>query len=115
MSDNDPIKHVVVLMLENRSFDHMLGGLSKAIPGLDGVPLNGTPRSNSDPDGNVYDQSPGAARTLLYDPKHELQHVLNQLRGGNAGFVDDFARAYPLSQQSDRAEIMKYHAEGTLP
>ena len=110
-----PIKHVIVLMLENRSFDHMLGGLSKAIPDLDGVPTNGTIWSNSDPDGTSYGQVGGAALALRYDPKHELQHVLNQLRGDNQGFVDDFARAYPLSQQSDRAEIMKYHAEDALP
>ena len=28
----DPIKHVVVLMLENHSFDQMLGGLKAVIP-----------------------------------------------------------------------------------
>src|SRR5438477_7112807 len=34
----DPrIKHVVVLMLENRSFDHMLGLLMRDIPDLRGV------------------------------------------------------------------------------
>jgi phospholipase C len=27
---DDPIKHVVVLMLENRSFDQVLGGLTAA-------------------------------------------------------------------------------------
>jgi phospholipase C len=112
---NDPIKHVIVLMLENRSFDHMLGGLSKAIPGLDGVPTDGSVRSNSDPDGQTYEQIVGAALALRYDPKHELQHVLNQLRDAGADFVDDFARAYPLSQQTDRAEVMKFHADGALP
>src|SRR5450755_1718609 len=112
---DDPIKHVIVLMLENRSFDHMLGGLSKAIPGLDGVPTDGSVRSNTDPDGKPYSQIDGAALALRYDPKHELQHVLNQLRGSNEGFVDDFARAYPLAQQSDREEVMKYHAEDRLP
>jgi len=30
------IKHVVVLMMENRSFDHMLGYMK----GVDGVPAN---------------------------------------------------------------------------
>lgn len=33
----------------------------------------------------------------------------------NSGFVDDFSRAYPLSTEVDRAEIMKYHADGALP
>ena len=35
---SDPrIRHIVVLMLENRSFDHMLGLLMPDIPGLRGV------------------------------------------------------------------------------
>lgn len=38
MPNPDPIEHVIVLMLENRSFDHMLGGLATAIPDLDGIP-----------------------------------------------------------------------------
>jgi phospholipase C len=60
-------------------------------------------------------QAPGASRTIKYDPKHELQHTLNQLSKANSGFVDDFARAYPASQPEDRAEIMKYFADGELP
>src|ERR1700730_16689929 len=35
----DPIEHVIVLMMENHSFDQLLGGLSVAIPDLDGVNL----------------------------------------------------------------------------
>lgn len=112
----DPIQHVIVLMLENRSFDHMLGGLSGAIAGLDGIPKADQPkRLNRDPDGNTFEQIAGASRVLNYDPKHELEHTLNQLSNGNSGFVDDFARAYPLSHPDDRAEIMKYFADGALP
>jgi phospholipase C len=33
----DNLKHIVVLMMENRSFDHMLSFLKKAIPDLRGV------------------------------------------------------------------------------
>ena len=34
----DPrIKHIVVLMMENRSFDHMFGLMMSEIPGLRGV------------------------------------------------------------------------------
>src|SRR6478609_9153245 len=32
MPNNDPIRHVVHLMMENRSFDQMLGGLQVEIP-----------------------------------------------------------------------------------
>jgi phospholipase C len=105
---SDPIEHVIVLMLENRSFDHMLGGLSAL--GLDGAlpPGQGT-RQNTDPEGNSFVQTGGASRTLAFDPHHEHNHVVAQLSGGNGGFVADFSRAFPKSMPSDRAEIMKYH------
>ena len=112
---DDPIQHVIVLMLENRSFDHMLGGLSEAIPGLDGAPKAGDPARTNRADGKTYKQTVGASWTLKYDPKHELAHTLNQLSKENSGFVDDFVRAYPGSATEDRAEIMKYFADGDLP
>ena len=107
----DPIEHVIVLMLENRSFDHMLGGLAAEL-GLDGVlPPGVPPRSNKDSAGVSYPQITGASRTIQYDPHHELRHVAAQMDGGNAGFVDDFARAFPASNMQDREEVMKYHAD----
>ena len=33
----DQLKHIVVLMMENRSFDHMLGYLKAQDPRIDGV------------------------------------------------------------------------------
>ena len=39
------LQHIVVLMMENRSFDHMLGGLAATNPAIDG--LTGT-ESNPD-------------------------------------------------------------------
>jgi phospholipase C len=44
----DKLKHIVVLMMENRSFDHMLGALAKTDPRIDG--LDGT-QSNPDTTG----------------------------------------------------------------
>jgi phospholipase C len=112
---DDPVTHVVVLMLENRSFDHVLGCLANEL-GLDGIPKAGAARTNKDPDnGKDYPQVPGAARVTNYDPHHEYEHVVRQLRGGNSGFVDDFVLCYPSSQESDREEVMKYHDVGTLP
>jgi phospholipase C len=32
----DKLKHIVVLMMENRSFDHMLGSLKAKNPGING-------------------------------------------------------------------------------
>lgn len=75
---NDPIKHVVVLMLENNSFDRMLGDLQAIYPNLDGVPQNVPPRTNKDAN-QVYQQAPTTARVVSPDPSHENDHVLKQL------------------------------------
>src|SRR6185295_14293306 len=104
------IQHVIVLMLENRSFDHMVGCFQSIYPQLKGIPPGAQPRTNSDPSGQIYPQNPGAARTLQSDPKHEYIDVLQQLTNNNSGFVDDFARNHPHSSLSERAEIMRYHA-----
>lgn len=42
-----PIKHFVILMLENRSFDHMLGHMKQSNPNIRG--LNGTESNPIDP------------------------------------------------------------------
>ena len=110
----DPIQHVIVLMLENRSFDHVLGGLSAAIPDLDGVAKAGEPARSNRADGKTYKQVDGASRSFKYDPLHELSNCLQQIAKDNSGFVADFAHAYPLSQPTDRAEVMKYFADGKL-
>jgi phospholipase C len=112
---DDPIKHVIVLMLENRSFDHVLGGLAAAIPELDGIAKAGeSPRTNRG-GGKTYRQTDGAGRSIKYDPMHELWNSLNQISNNNSGFVADFVATYPLSQPDDRAEVMKYFADGELP
>jgi phospholipase C len=104
------IKHVFVLMLENRSFDHMLG--FSGITGTDistGQPttiigLKGT-ESNSY-EGHTYPVVRGAADMMQSGPGHNFKNVLEQLcgegieyRGGaayppinNSGFVSDFAK-----------------------
>ncbi|PMZ42853.1 hypothetical protein, partial [Pseudomonas sp. FW306-02-H05-AA] len=54
--NSDKIKHVILLALENRSFDQMLGGMREVLPDLDGVDINARPRPNLAKDGRVYEQ-----------------------------------------------------------
>jgi phospholipase C len=110
----DPFRHVVVLMLENRSFDHVLGALRAEIPGLEGVDAS-SPHSNLGPDGKPYPQQPGASAVVDPDPKHESANVLNQLDDANGRFVKDYARSYPATGPGQWQEVMAYHAAGTLP
>src|SRR5229473_5456857 len=99
-----PIKHVIVLMLENRSFDHLLGDRFGAIDLKN-------PRSNICGD-QKYLQVAGAGRNVCPDPRHEWEHVTAQVAGDNGGFVADYARSYPNAGPEQYREIMSYHKHG---
>src|SRR6185437_14692812 len=109
----DPIEHVIVLMLENRSFDHVLGGCPKVQQ-----KTAHAPDGRNQYAGKGYSQQPGAARVVTDDPHHDLPDVKVQLsRQGsvkvNGGFVLDYGRNYP--QLATPGEVMKYHQDGALP
>ena len=100
------IEHVVVLMLENHSFDQMLGSLSAVYPDLDGVDPT-KPRSNPDypDDKRMIYQSETKLTSISLDPAHEFVNVNHQLANGGA-----FTR--PASERDlDRAtEILRHMA-----
>jgi phospholipase C len=116
MPEQDPIKHVVVLMLENHSFDQILGWTRAIYPKLEGVDENNL-RSNPDyPNGaNSVKQSPTRQMALHLDPRHDLLDVMDQIEKECSGFVSSFARAYPASSAGERAQIMAYYPQGALP
>src|ERR1700722_4486253 len=110
----DPIKHVVLLILENHSFDQMLGCLKSIYPNLEGVdPAN--LHSNPDRLGRQYLQSQGIARRVKPDPKHELDNVLLQLENDNGQFVFDYSAQYPMSTINQRQLIIDYYPLDSLP
>lgn len=111
---NDPIHHVVVLILENHSFDQMLGCFKQVYPHLEGVdPAN--PRQNMDHEGHTYTQAPTTERMMFLDPHHEVEHVEGQLRNHNGGFVQDYSKSYPNSNAVSRGYIMGYYPLDFLP
>jgi phospholipase C len=83
----DNLKHVVVLMMENRSFDHMLGYLKQDWPNLDGLTGNET---NPDINGQLQSVQPTAFAQgeLDPDPDNSWEGVNLQIFG-NAQGVDD--------------------------
>ena len=124
------IEHVFVLMLENRSLDHMLGfsgitgkdavtGQPTAINGLTGTESN---RYN----GTTFTVSQPADWTMPLDPGHEFTDVLVQLCGPGAvyhaggpyppvnvsGYVSDYVST---GGTSNPGEIMKCFGESQLP
>jgi phospholipase C len=111
----DPIKHVVLLMMENHSFDQMLGCLQAEYSDLDGVDMNGIPRSNVNSKGDAILQLPTSEQQMAFDPKHENVDVVEQLADGNSGFVKNFEKTYPTSTTEDQQDVMGYYPEDFLP
>jgi phospholipase C len=118
----DNLKHIVVLMMENRSFDHMLGGLKKKNPKING--LNGN-ESNPDSDGNVVTVAPNAVYRgqLAHDPDHHFPGADMQIYGGASfspdrvanmqGFVKSYATQGTGTQGSHA--IMNYFSPEKIP
>ncbi len=116
----DPrIKHVVILMLENRSFDHMLGLLMRDIPDLRGV--RGGDYSNLDKNGTRFDVTDGAVYQGQFpiDPPHEFEDVMLQLYGAGDHRPDvptmgGFALSYERGG-GDPANVMRCFRPEQLP
>ena len=96
-----PIEHVVVLCLENRSFDHMLGFLDHGNADYDGL-RRGGPFDNKGFDGGPrVPATPGAKKVVPFGPDHSHNAVMQQLamtglgrrrRPTNDGFVISYER-----------------------
>jgi phospholipase C len=82
-----PIQHVFVLMLENRSFDHLF-----ALSGIPGI-VAATAADTNTCNGTVYAFDGGAPDQMPTDPAHEFMDVLEQLCG--AGVPYQKGGAYP--------------------
>jgi phospholipase C len=115
----DALQHIVVLMMENRSFDHMLGGLKAQDPRIDG--LTGT-ETNPDTTGKLIPVRPVAQyQSQLYpDPGHHYPDVDLQLYRGNHNgqpSMQGFIEAY-YQQRNDvehSHNIMNYFTPEQLP
>jgi phospholipase C len=101
-------------MLENHSFDQMLGSFRQIFREVEGVDP-ASPGANYDADGAEYFQAITTATSVSNDPMHELTNVLHQLENNNGNFVADYSQAYPSSTADDRQQIMGYFAPGSLP
>lgn len=115
---NDPIKHVVLLMMENRSFDHMLGALQAVNPEIDGVSPEGPHRTNPvNAQGDPIYQLKTTKNRVRFDPHHEHLNTMRQLLNGNQGFVLDFFETYKHEgiAPDDIQDVMTYFQLDYLP
>jgi phospholipase C len=116
------IKHVIMIMQENRSFDSYFG----TFPGADGIPMaNGTPavcvpdpkaQACATPYHDALDQNAGG-------PHARTDAVEDIDRGKMDGFVERAQRARhkcanpndPACTNGDRTDVMGYHDAGEIP
>lgn len=101
-----PIDTFVILMMENRSFDHYLGAL-RLIEGRDVVGLSGTEK-NPAPDGTFVDVFKLEDFTPA-DPPHGWDDCHNQFNGGKN---DGFVLAHAGNSQAD---VMGYYVREQIP
>ncbi|MBN3847602.1 phospholipase [Paraburkholderia sp. Ac-20342] len=113
-AQNDPIEHVVLLLMENHSFDQMLGCLDAVHDGLDGV-RNAATKSNADGQGHTFHPRATRERQMKHDPNHEHEAVMEQIAADNSGFVRRFVKDYPKSSLAARQDVMGYYPLGFLP
>jgi phospholipase C len=123
------IEHIVVVMLENRSFDNLLGRLYPASSGFDGLPVGAgnsyrnvldetftVAATNLPPSGNALSVTP------FPDPGESFDDMGEQIFGhpsgtvpAMSGFAQNYYDANLLSEGADPGDIMCYFAPDQLP
>jgi len=105
-----PIEHIIILCMENRSFDHYFGAMQlvegRPVNGLDGTETN--PDENGDPVGVfVMDNF------TPVDPPHSWSRSHQQWDdGSNDGFVQAH---FESNGEEVKHEVMGYHLREHLP
>ncbi|HEX3498622.1 MAG TPA: alkaline phosphatase family protein [Stellaceae bacterium] len=122
------IETVIVVIMENRSFDHMLGYLSLAST-TEPMPVDGL---RDDPEwqqahsnlsqGSLYPiHALGADVQRVDDPPHEQRTIALQINtppagdpyGKMGGFVDSYATRSP--PPGDHSRVMGYYTDASVP
>ena len=110
------IDHIVVLMMENRSFDHILGYLSLPVGqgGLGRSEVDGLTGGESNPyRGTDYPIFPLTSTYFSPDPPHGHEPVMHAIdKGQMDGFVQSYADAHG---GASAGQIMGYHTGATVP
>ena len=118
---NGQVKHIVVLMMENRSFDHMLGSLKKPFPKINGLSGNESNPDTTNEPVKVKDAA-GFQGQLKADPDHHFPGVDLQIYGGDESpnrqpNMEGFVKSYftQTNHVADSHAIMNYFKADQLP
>lgn len=128
----DKVENVVWILMENRGFDNILGGVHKK--GLDNVVNNGpfcNPVSVSDPKGQKECSQFKDFDSVKHDPDHSITGYNFQLYGtwhpDNAaiangtlqanveGFLERQIDRYNISSKLAAEEVLGYYSEDEIP
>jgi phospholipase C len=126
VAERDAIEHVIVLILENRSYDHMLGYLQHPDPSvgtLAQAPMT-CPLDPQDPGSERFSTEPSAEPRLGGDPAHSNEEVRHQVFGTSKGwsstptmdgFIASYARRIEDGADALPQDIMRCFAEEHIP
>lgn len=105
-----PIRHVIVVMKENRSFDHLLGRLhEQGQPGAEGVPAS---FSNPGPEGEVVAPARARSTCMGFDPAHQWDAMHESI---HAGAMDGFVKSAAKTTLTNGHDAMSFYDETELP
>ncbi len=114
------IKHVICLMLENRSFDNMLGFLRNTVNPVDG--LLGE-NENRFIDGGIP-PTENARLDVLVGPAHSHKAVMHQMSNrptppfeltGETGYVENYRKRVRRKERGYEGQVMECHPESNVP
>ena len=108
MPSSVPIKHVIIVMQENRSFDHMLGSLRLEGKDVDGIPEKFV---NYDKDGKAVHFAHRTDTCFDADSPHNEEAIESSIDGNN---MDSFVKS-AATDKSDGHYVMSYYTEKELP
>jgi phospholipase C len=104
-----PIKHVVVMMKENRSFDHVFGGLKALQPDVDVADTSFVNRDAQDAAVPFFHEP---TTCVGYDPDHQWNAMHAQVNGGK---MDGFVTSAAASTGGDGHFVMGHYEQADLP
>ncbi|CAL0311989.1 unnamed protein product [Lupinus luteus] len=84
----NPIKTVVVLVMENRSFDHILGWMKKLNPNIDGVTGSEFNLLSADDPNSIRFMFKDTAEYVDPNPGHRFDAIKEQIFGSQTAYVD---------------------------
>lgn len=120
-TNKTPIEHVIVLMLENRAFDHMLGFLKASNPEITGCLPNESKCSNpinpTDPDSPTVTVDDTAVYQQV-SPSHSISGTTQQIYGTSTGTeanMNGFISSYNKVDKGNGEHIMKCFSPEHIP